>query len=139
MAASLEWLSGGEDGRAGRVELARKLEERLVWLRAADRQLVELYVRHGLGVRQLARVKGLAASTVSRRLRRQIGALLDGRYAAVRGERRRFSGAERQVAYDWFLLGLSVRAIAGKRRLPAGQVRDITARLEVWVRKAASG
>ena len=75
-----------------------------------------MYLENGNSFRQMARLAGVNEARIARRIHRVTKRLIDGEYITCLRNRGKFSEAEMDVARDYFLLGLSIRKIAAKRR-----------------------
>lgn len=135
----LDAMGADVDCRRQRAEQVEVIQRRMELLAEEDRLLVDMYINHGATFRQLSQLTGQSERVLSRRIRQQLERLLDGRYVAIVRAARQFSPRERGVAYDHFLLGLSLRAIAAKRALGVSQVRTSIARLSRWLRRHGLG
>lgn len=105
----------------GRIDLLRS---RLNLLAGTDKVLMTMYVEHENSFRQIARVCGVSETHIARRINGIISRLTDGQYIACLRHREKLSKWQLVVAKDYFLLGLSIRKIAGKRRRSYYRVRD---------------
>jgi len=107
--------------RRGGIDLLRR---RLNLLAGTDKVLMTMYVEHENSFRQIARVCGVSEANVARRINGIISRLTDGQYIACLRNRDKLSKWQLTVAKDYFLLGLSIRKIADKRRRSYYHVRD---------------
>ena len=105
----------------GRIDLLRS---RLNLLAGTDKVLMTMYVEHENSFRQIARICGVSETHVARRINGIINRLTDGQYVACLRNRDKFSKWQLAVAKDYFLFGLSIRKIAGKRRRSYYHIRD---------------
>ena len=112
----------GEKGRnRGGIELLRS---RLNLLSGTDKLLMIMYIEHGNSIRQIARIRGVSEASVARRIRSITKRLTDGPYIDCLRNRDKLTGCQFAVAKDYYLLGLSMRRIAAKRRWSYYRVRD---------------
>ena len=100
------------------------LRSRLNLLAGMDKVLMTMYIEHENSFRQIARVCGVSESNVARRINGIISRLTDGQYIACLRNRDMLSKWQLAVAKDYFLLGLSMRKVAAKRRRSYYNVRD---------------
>ena len=107
--------------RRGGIDLLRS---RLNLLAGMDKVLMTMYIEHENSFRQIARVCGVSESNVARRINGIISRLTDGQYIACLRNRDMLSKWQLAVAKDYFLLGLSMRKVAAKRRRSYYNVRD---------------
>jgi len=106
--------------RAG-IELLRS---RLNLLAGTDKLLMTMYIEHGNSIRQIARVRGDSESSVTRRIRAITKRLTDGPYIDCLRNRDKLTRPQLAVAKDYYLMGLSMRQIAAKRRCSYYCVRE---------------
>jgi predicted DNA-binding protein YlxM (UPF0122 family) len=105
----------------GGIELLRS---RLNLLSGTDKVLMTMYVEHGNSFRQIARIRGVSETSVARRIRAITKRLTDGPYIDCLRNRDKMTGRQLAVAKDYYLMGLSMRQIAAKRRRSYYRVRD---------------
>jgi predicted DNA-binding protein YlxM (UPF0122 family) len=106
----------------GRIEL---LAGRLKLLSGTDKVLMTMYIQNGNSIRQIARIRGVSEATIARRIRVISQRLVNGPYIDCLRCRERLTALQLSVAKDYYLKGLSMRRIAGKRRWSYYRVRDI--------------
>ena len=111
-----------KDLRRGRMEL---LAGRLNLLTGTDKLLMTMYIRHGNSIRQIARIRGVSETSVARRIRAISKRLTDGPYIECLRNRDRLTRSQLAIAKDYYLMGLSIRRIATKRRWSFYRVRDV--------------
>ena len=107
--------------RSSEIDLLRS---RLNLLDGRDRVMMAMYVENGNSFRQIARLLGVNEQRINRRIRRLQKGLIDSEYITCLRERRKFTLHQMTVAKDYFLLGMSRRKIAAKRRLSLYHVRN---------------
>ena len=100
------------------------LRSRLNLLSGTDKLLMTMYVIHGNSIRQIARVRGASEPSITRRIRAISKRLTDGPYIDCLRNRDKLTGPQLAVAKDYYLMGLSMRQIAAKRRRSYYRVRD---------------
>jgi len=105
----------------GGIELLRS---RLNLLADTDKLLMTMYVEHGNSIRQIARIRGASETSINRRIRAISKRLTDGPYIDCLRNRDKLTGRQLAVAKDYYLMGLSMRQIAAKRRWSYYHVRD---------------
>lgn len=116
----------GGDGASGSVlsggqtELLRR---RAGVLGGRDRAILEMYFEKGSSFAQMAHVAGVSETSIARKIRRLTAKLLEGEYVRCLRRGIRLSRLERAIAKDYFVDGLSQRAIATKRDTTVYQVR----------------
>jgi predicted DNA-binding protein YlxM (UPF0122 family) len=119
----------GSDCR-NRVELLRS---RVSLLTGKDRLLMTMYLENGNTFRQMARLAGASEASIARRIHRITRRLIEGEYIACLRNRNKFTRTEMAIAKDYFLVGLSHRRIALKRRCSAYLVRKTLKRIQQLV------
>ena len=106
------------------------LKSRVELLTGRDRMLMTMYLRNGNTFYQMARLTGVNEANVARRIYRVTKRLIDGEYITCLRNRDKFSEAEMTVAKDYFLRGLSIKKIAGRRKLSYYRVREILKKIQ---------
>ena len=106
--------------RAG-IELLRS---RLNLLSGTDKLLMTMYIEHGNSIRQIARIRGVTETSVARRIRAITKRLTDGPYIDCLRNRDKLTRRQLSIAKDYYLMGLSMRQIAAKRRWSYYCVRE---------------
>jgi len=132
-ANSPESISTGQNTYRDRIDLLRS---RISLLTGKDKLLMTMYLENGNTFRQLARLAGVNESNIARRIRRATNRLLDGKYVTCLRNREKLTRAEMAIAKDYFLLGLSQRKIASKRKRSFHQIRKILKRIQELIRTA---
>ena len=105
----------------GGIELLRS---RLNLLSGTDKLLMTMYIEHGNSIRQIARIRGVTETSIARRIRAISKRLTDGPYIECLRNRNKLTRRQLAVAKDYYLMGLSMRRIAAKRRLSYYRVRE---------------
>jgi predicted DNA-binding protein YlxM (UPF0122 family) len=105
----------------GGIEL---LASRLNLLSGTDKLLMTMYIEHGNSIRQIARVRGVSETSIARRIRSISKRLADGPYIDCLRCRDKLTSLQLAIAKDYYLMGLSMRRIAAKRRWSYYRVRD---------------
>jgi len=100
------------------------LAGRLNLLVGTDKLLMTMYIEHGNSIRQIARIRGTTEASIARRIRAISKRLADGPYIDCLRNRDRLTGLQLAIAKDYYLMGLSMRRIAAKRRWSYYRVRD---------------
>ena len=126
-------LSEGADIRHRRRAEVEVLVSRMGLLKAPDRSLLEMQVKHACTYRQLSRLSGLSEEQVSRRNKGLIRRLIGPEYITIYRNKECFDETRMDVAYDRFLLGLGYRKIAAKRGLEEYKVRRILCELRAFL------
>ena len=110
------------------------LKSRVELLTGKDRLLMTMYLRNGNTFYQMARLTGVNEANVARRIYRVTKRLIDGEYITCLRNRDKFTEAEMVVAKDYFLRGLSIKKIAGRRKLSYYRVREILKKIQSLVK-----
>jgi len=116
-----------KNGYRDRIDLLRS---RVNLLTGKDKLLMTMYLENSNSFRQMARLAGVNESCIARRIYRLIKRLLDGEYITCLRNRNKFSKTEMAIAKDYFLLGLSMKKIAGKRRRSYYRVRETLKKIQ---------
>ena len=111
-----------KDLHHGRIEL---LAGRLNLLAGTDKLLMTMYIQHGNSIRQIARIRGVSEASIARRIRAVSKRLTEGPYIDCLRNQDRLTSGQLAVAKDYYLMGLSIRRIATKRRWSYYRVRDV--------------
>jgi predicted DNA-binding protein YlxM (UPF0122 family) len=116
-----EHIINVKDLRRDQIELLRS---RLSLLSGTDKLLMTMYIRNGNSIRQIARIRGATETSIARRIRAVSKRLADGPYIECLRCRDRLTSQQLSIAKDYYLMGLSMRRIAAKRRWSYYRVRD---------------
>ena len=127
-------LSDNADIRHRRRDELDLLISRMGLLKAKDRTLLDMQIRHACSYRQLSRLSGLSEEQVSRRNKALIRRLTGHEYITIYRHKECFSETQLLVAYDRYLLGLGYRKIAAKHELEEYPVRRILGELKAFLR-----
>jgi len=111
-------------------DLADLLQTRAHLLTGQDKALLTMYLANGGNFCQMARVAGLCATSVARRIRRIAQRLTDPTYPLCLRHRDHFSRLELTVARDYFVRGRSMTRISRDRRLTYYRVRKTVRKAE---------
>lgn len=114
-----------------RIDLLRS---RVNLLTGKDKLLMTMYLENGNSFRQMARLAGTNEASIARRIHKVTKRLIDGEYITCLRNRDKFTETEMAIAKDYFLLGLSIRKIAGKRHRTYYRVREILKKIQRLVK-----
>jgi DNA-directed RNA polymerase specialized sigma24 family protein len=103
-------------------QLLKNLRPRLIYLRPADRVLLELALAGERSKRDIARAMDIEPGTVTRRLARLINRLSSGLVNALLSDTCTLDPDLRQLALEYFLGDLSQRELADQHRMTPGAV-----------------
>ncbi len=110
-----------------RIDLLRS---RVNLLTGKDRLLMTMYLENTNSFRQMARLAGVNETSIARKIHKVTKRLIDGEYITCLRNRDKFSKRELAVAKDYFLLGLSMKKIAGKQRWSYYHVRETLKKIQ---------
>ena len=99
------------------------LRSRLHILSGTDKVLMTMYVENGNSCRQIARIAGVSETTVIRRIDAIVKRLMDGDYIRCLKSSRKLTADQMAIAKDFFVMGLPMSKIAGKRCSSVHRVR----------------
>jgi hypothetical protein len=119
-----------------RIDLLRS---RVSMLSGKDKLLMTMYLENGNTFRQMARLAGVNEANIARKVHRITKQLLDGKYITCLRNSNKFTKTELAVAKDSFLLGLSQKRIAAKRRCRVHQIRASVKRIKQIVATLEEG
>jgi predicted DNA-binding protein YlxM (UPF0122 family) len=100
------------------------LRSRLHLLNGKDKVLMTMYLENGSSFRQIARLAGVSDTSIARRINILTERLTDGEYITCLRNRDKFTRDQMAIAKDYFLVGLSMKEIAVKRRWSRYHVRE---------------
>ena len=104
-------------------------------LEVKERTLLELYLEHNASYYRLAELTGLSDRYIARKLQRLLKRLESEEYISIVRHQRLFGPKTLEVAYDRYLLGMSVRSISKKRNLSRYRVSKKIRWLQEWLKK----
>ncbi len=117
---------------ADEVELLRS---RAHILNTNDRVLMKMYFERGSSFRQIAKVAGVNGVTISRRIHKLTRRLLDSEYISFVRNRKLFNSQEKAIAKDHYVMGLTQKQIAEKRKTSVYRVRKAQEKIQRIVNK----
>ena len=100
------------------------LRSRLHLLNGREKVLMTMYLENGSSFRQIARLTGISDTSIARRINILTERLTDGEYIVCLRNREKFTRDQMTIAKDYFLVGLSMKEIAVKRRWSRYHVRE---------------
>ena len=101
--------------RSRRREQVDLLLSRLDLLEGKSKVLMQMHFENGNSFRQIARLLGVNETSISRRIHKISGRLLNGKYILCLRNRDLLSKTQMSVAKDYFLTGLSQNKIAERK------------------------
>jgi DNA-binding transcriptional regulator LsrR (DeoR family) len=132
-------MSEDSDRRPAAVSGYERLRLRLDWVEGMERTLLDLYLNHNASYSRLAELTGFSERYVARKLQRLLKCLQSEEYISIMRHQRLFDPTTLEVAYDRYLLGMSVRSISKKRNLSRYMVGKKIRCLEEWLNKKDKG
>ena len=132
-------IPDGSDKRPAAIGELEKLRLRLDLLEGMDRMLVELYLDRQASYYRLAELTGLSEKYVARKLKRLLRRLESEEYITILRHQSLFDPKTLEIAYDRYLLCMSVRSISKKRNLSRYRVSRKVRWLEEWLNKKDEG
>lgn len=100
------------------------LRSRLHLLNGKEKVLMTMYLENGSSFRQIARLAGVSDTSIARRINGLTKRLIDGEYIVCLRNRDKFTRGQMTIAKDYFMVGLSMKEIAVKRRWSRYHVRE---------------
>lgn len=100
------------------------LRSRLHLLNGKEKVLMTMYLENGSSFRQIARLAGVSDTSIARRINGLTKRLIDGEYIVCLRNRDKFTRDQMTIAKDYFMVGLSMKEIAVKRRWSRYHVRE---------------
>jgi len=129
----------GSDHRPAAINGLEKLRMRLDLLEGKERTLLELYLDQHASYSRLAKLTGLSERHVALKLQRLLRRLQSEEYISILRHRSMFDPKTLEVAYDRYLLGMSIRSIAKKRNLSRYRVSKKIQWLQEWLNQKDEG
>lgn len=114
-----------------RIELLRS---RVNLLTGEDKLLMKMYLDNSNSFRQMARLAGVSSTSIARRINGITRRLIDGRYILCLRNSDRFTAVEMSIAREYFLLGLSIKTIAARRRWSYYRAHRIIKRIRQFLK-----
>ncbi len=129
----------------GTLKIKNKYRDRIDLLRGRvnlltgkDKLLMTMYFKNDNSFRQMARLAGVNEANIARRIHKITKRLIDGEYITCLRNRDKFTRREMAIAKDYFLLGLSMKKVANKRRTTYYRVREILKKIQQLVTTVGS-
>ncbi len=119
-------------------QIRAALLKRAALLPEQDRLLVEL-VQREMSRRRIAEILKMAPGTVCRRVRKLSQRLYDPLVLALLHESCPLEAQKRQMAVEYFLLGLTIRQLAQKHQAQMREVRETLDYVRGWHRGLKEG
>jgi predicted DNA-binding protein YlxM (UPF0122 family) len=107
------------------------LLSRINLLSGEDRLLMIMYWEKGNSLGQISELSGVSRSNIGRRIHKITERLMESKYMTCLRYRERFTILELAIAKEYFLTGLSMKTIAGKRGWSYYRVRGILQRIQL--------
>jgi len=124
-------ISGDTSQHRNRSQRAGgSLQGRIDLLGGKNAVLMKMHLDNGTSFREISRLAGLSERTVARRIRRMAGTLMAGQYLSCLRYRDRFNWVELDIAKEYFLMGMSLKSIARRRRWSYHRARKALTKIE---------
>jgi hypothetical protein len=104
---------------------AEMLVNRADILNGKDKALLKMYLTNGMTFRQIACIAGTSELVIGRKIHALTAKLVEGDYITCLQNRNKFKRFEMVVAKDYFLEGISQKAIAKKRKMTVYTTRKV--------------
>lgn len=117
-----------------RIELLRG---RVNLLKGKDKLLMTMYLDNSNSYRQIGRLAGVNVSSIARRINGIIKRLTNKKYLFCLQNRNKLTTKELAIAKEYFLLGLSIKKIAVRRRWTYYQAYKTIKKIQQHVRNSA--
>lgn len=114
------------------------LRSRLSILSGEDKLMMTMYWENGNTLRQISTLAGVSRLSVARRIDNITKRLMEGQYIRCLRNRDKFTRRQMAIAKEYYLLGLSIKKIAGKRDWSYYRVRQILQRIKLVLELASS-
>jgi len=132
--ADMDKFSRADDARARNWSYRDRLLRRMSLLRKEDKVFLEAYLRFDMPFRKLAELSGRDEKTIARRIRSLAGRLMGDEYIRVLEMKDCLSAEEMAIAYDYFLLGRSRRALGRLYHMGRARTERVIGKLEALAR-----
>jgi predicted DNA-binding protein YlxM (UPF0122 family) len=106
------------------------LRSRLSILSGQDKLMMTMYWENGNTLRQISTLAGVSRLCIARRIDKITKRLMEGPYIICLRNRDKFTRRQMVIAKEYYLLGLSMKKIAGKRDWSYYRVRQILQRIK---------
>lgn len=103
-----------------RIEILRNRVSLLV---GKDKLIMTMFLSNGNTYRQLAQLTGINEANIARKIHKITEKLIEGEYIQCLKNRDKLTRTQMAIARDYFLTGLSQKAIAAKRHMSSYNVR----------------
>ncbi|MBW8002515.1 MAG: transposase family protein [Planctomycetes bacterium] len=116
----------------GKIETLRNRVSLLV---GTDRLIMTMHLSNGNSYRQLARLIGVNEANIARRIRKITERLIEGEYIECLKNRDKLTKTQMAIARDYFLTGLSQKAIAAKRHTSFYNARETILKIKQIIKQ----
>ncbi|MCK4913310.1 MAG: hypothetical protein KAS69_01780 [Planctomycetes bacterium] len=113
-----------------RVEI---LKSRIDLLAGEDKVLMTMYLKNGCSFRQMAKLAHISEANMARKLHKIAERLAGNEYIALLKSRSEFSKKELSIAKDHFMLGKSMKKIAGKNNTTYYGIRETLKKIQKFI------
>ncbi|MBN2588476.1 MAG: hypothetical protein JXA96_01335 [Sedimentisphaerales bacterium] len=107
------------------AEQLNTIRNRFYLLGRQDRMIMSMYLDKEMSFRQIALLFNTNPNRISRRIRKIIFELSNGKFIFCMKKRERFTRYEMDIAKDYFVRGLSIKQIAQKKNTSFYHIREL--------------
>src|SRR4030042_994177 len=111
------------------------LRRRICLLDGKDKLIMSMYLDNGNSFRQISRLLGVCEATISRKIHRLTRHLTGQQFQIYRKNLEKFNERQKDIARDYFLMGLSMRQIASKRQCSYYRTQKTRAQIQHLIKK----
>jgi len=114
------------------------LRSRLSILSGEDKLMMTMYWENDNTLRQISTLAGVSRLCIARRIDKITKRLMEGKYIICLRNRDKFTRRQMAIAKEYYLLGLSIKKIVGKRGWSYYRVRQILQRIKLVLELVSS-
>ena len=114
------------------------LRSRLSILSGEDKLMMTMYWENGNSLHQISTLAGVSRLSIARRIDNITKRLMEGQYIICLRNRDKFTRRQMTIAKEYYLLGLSMKKIAGKRDWSYYRARQILQRIKLVLELVSS-
>ena len=115
-----------------RIEILRNRVSLLV---GKDKLIMTMFLSNGNTYRQLAQLTGINEANIARKIHKLTERLVEGEYIQCLKNRDKLTKTQMAIAREYFLTGLSQKAIAAKRHMSAYNVRKTILKIQQIIKQ----
>lgn len=106
------------------------LKSRIDLLAGEDKVLMTMYLKNGCSCRQMAKLAHISEANMARKIHKIAERLVNSEYITLLKNRSEFSKKELGIARDRFMLGKSMKKIAGKNNTTYYGIRETLRKIQ---------